>query len=131
MVAASAKALSCVGMITDGAVRDSILIKELGFPVVSRGMNVKGTTKTLPWNINHPIMIGGVLVNPGDLVFADHDSVVIVPREQAQEVYDKTFARENKEADLLKKIQSGEGTTYNLTGFDASFAKLGLSEEPD
>ena len=66
-----------------------------------------------------------------DVIVVDNDAVVIVPREQAQEVYDKTLARENKEAGLLKKIHSGEGTTYNLAGFDAAFSKLGLSEEPD
>jgi 4-hydroxy-4-methyl-2-oxoglutarate aldolase len=131
MMTASAKEKGCAGMVTDGAVRDSMLIKELGFPVFSRGLTVKGATKALPGKINHPVMIGGILVNPGDLIFADNDSVVVVPREQAQEVYEKTLARENKEADLLKKIQSGEGTTYNLAGFDAVFAKLGLSEEPD
>ena len=131
MMTASAKQKGCVGMITDGAVRDTMLIKELDFPIFSRGFNVKGTTKALPGRINHPILICGVVVNPGDLVFADNDAVVIIPRAQAQEVYDKTIARENKEAELLKKIQAGKGTTYDLSGFDALFAKLGLSEEPD
>ena len=131
MMSASAKQKGCAGMITDGAIRDSMLIKELNFPVFSRGLNVKGTTKALPGKINHSIMICGVIINPGDLIFADNDAVVVVPREQAQEIYDKTMAREIKEAELLKKIQSGAGTTFNLSGFDAAYAKLGLSEEAD
>jgi len=76
-------------------------------------------------------MISGVIVNPGDLIFADNDGIVVVPREQAQEIYDKTMEREMKEVELLKKIKSGAGTTFNLTGFDAAYAKLGLSEETD
>lgn len=131
MMSASAKQKGCAGMVTDGAVRDTMLIKELGFSVFSRGINVKGTTKTHSGKINHPVMICGVVVHPGDLVFADNDAVVVVPREQAQEVYDKTLAREKKESALLARIQAGEGTTYNLSGFAALFAKLCLSEEPE
>jgi len=131
MMTASAKQKGCAGMLTDGAVRDSILIKELDFPVFSRGLNVKGTTKALPGKINHPVMIGNVWVYPGDLVFADQDAIVVVPRAEAQEVYDKTIAREKKEEGLLKDIKAGKGTTFNLSGFDVLYTKLGLSEEPD
>ena len=131
MMTASIKQKGCVGIITDGAIRDTMLIKELNLPVFSRGINVKGTTKALPGTINHPVMLCNVLVNPGDLIFADNDAVVVVPRNQAQKVYDETIAREHKEEKLLKRIQANEGTTYNLAGFDEKFKKLGLSEEPD
>lgn len=130
MMTASAKMKGCAGMLTDGSVRDTMLIKELDFPIFSAGVNVVGTSKTFPGTINHPIIMCGIPINPGDLVFADNDDVVIVPREIAQEVYDKTKAREDKEEILLKRILAGEGTTYNLAGFNVAVEALGLSEEP-
>jgi 4-hydroxy-4-methyl-2-oxoglutarate aldolase len=131
MMTASAKVKGCAGLITDGSVRDTMLIKNLGFPVFSCGITIKGTTKAASGIINHPVMVCNVLINPGDLVFGDNDGVVVVPKEIAQEIYDKTLAREEKEKILLKRIQAGEGTTYNLGSFDEKFAKLGLSEEQD
>jgi 4-hydroxy-4-methyl-2-oxoglutarate aldolase len=73
----------------------------------------------------------GVTIHPGDLVFADNDDVVVVPKEIAQEVYDKTLAREEKEAKLLQRILNGEGTTYDLSGFNKIVETLELTEEPD
>ncbi len=135
MMSASAQAKGCKGLITDGSVRDTMLMKELGWPVFSKGINVEGTTKAMPGKINHPIHMCGVTINPGDLIFADNDDVVVVPREIAQEVYDETMAREVKEAKLLKRIQAGEGTTYDLSGFNAKYEALkaagGITEEPD
>ena len=119
------------GTITDGAVRDTMLMKELNFPVFSQAVNVVGTTKAFPGKINHPVVMCGVTVHPGDLVFADNDDVVVVPREKAQEVYDITLARELKEEKLLKRIQNHEGTTYDLSGFNKIVESLNLTEEPD
>ncbi len=135
MMSASAQAKGAVGMITDGAVRDTMTMKELGFTVFSSAVNVEGTTKAFPGKINHPIHMYGVTVNPGDLIFADNDDVVVVPREEAQEVYEKTLAREEKEAGLLKRIQNHEGTTFDLSGFCNKYnelvAKGEITEEPD
>jgi 4-hydroxy-4-methyl-2-oxoglutarate aldolase len=129
MMSASAKMKGCRGLITDGSVRDTMLVKKLEFPIFSRGINVKGTTKALPGYINHPITMCNVTINPGDLVFADNDAVVVVPREEAQEVYDITLKREQKEEVLLKRILEGEGTTFDLSGFNKMYEKLGISEE--
>ena len=131
MMSASAKAQGCLGLITDGAVRDTMLMKELDFPVFSAAVNVCGTTKAFPGTINHPVVMCGVTVHPGDLVFADNDDVVVVPKEIAQEVYDKTYAREKKEEILLKRILNHEGTTYDLSGFNKIVETLDLTEEPD
>jgi 4-hydroxy-4-methyl-2-oxoglutarate aldolase len=80
--------------------------------------------------INHPIIIGNILVNPGDLVFADNDGVVIVLRAQAAEVYEQAFAREKKEEELLEKVKKdGTMTFHGNATFKAVFEKLGLSEE--
>ena len=132
MMTASAKVKGAAGLVTDGSVRDTMLIKELGFPVYSRGIDVKRSTKKLPGTINHPIIIGGVLVNPGDIVFGDNDAVVVIPQESAREVYDKVRQREEMEAVKLKRILNGEGTTFDLDGgFIAEFKALNISEEPD
>ena len=77
------KALGIAGVVVDAAVRDSLEICELGFPVFSVGTNPNGPTKFVPGRINHPISVGGLAVSPGDLVVADADGVVVVEREKA------------------------------------------------
>ena len=129
MMAASLKARGAAGLVIEGACRDTMQIQELGFPVFSRNICIKATTKLCPGRINHPIVIGGVLVNPGDVVFGDNDSVVIVPRELAQSVLETAEAREAKESGMLQQILKGEITTFNL--FSANYENLHLSEEPD
>lgn len=127
MMAASLKARGAAGLVIEGACRDTILIKELGFPVFSRNVCIKATTKACPGKINHPIVIGGVYVKPGDLVFGDNDGVVVVPRELAESVLETAEARERNEEGLLKRILSGETTTYEM--FRENYEKLALSEE--
>lgn len=129
LMTASAIKMGVVGLVTDGACRDTMLLKELNFPIFTRGINVKGTTKMLPGTINHPVLVGGVLVNPGDIVVGDNDSVVVVPKEKAAEVLKATLAREENEDAILKKIMAGEGIMFNFGGFDKAYEKLGLSEE--
>ena len=94
----------------------------------SRNVCIKATTKLCPGRINHPIVIGGVLVNPGDLVFGDDDSVVVVPREMAEAVLKVAEQREANEEVLLQRILTGE-TTFEM--FRANYEKLNLNEEAD
>lgn len=127
MMAASLKARGAAGIVIEGACRDTILIKELGFPVFARNVCIKATTKICPGKINHPIVIGGVYVKPGDLVFGDDDSVVVVPREIAEEVLNVAEQREKNEENLLQRILRGETTTYEM--FKNNYEKLNLNEE--
>ena len=76
MMAASLKSRGAAGLVIEVACRDTVLIRKLEFPVFSRNVCIKATTKLCPGRINHPIVIGGVLVNPGDLVFGDDDICV-------------------------------------------------------
>ena len=76
-------ALGVVGVVIDGAVRDSEAIRELGFPMYAAGLNPNGPTKSVSGRLNHPISIGGVSVNPGDLVVGDADGVTVIEREKA------------------------------------------------
>ncbi len=126
MMSTSAKARQSAGLVTDGAVRDSMLIKELDYPVFSSGINVFTTSKLAKGTINQTVVIGGVSISPGDIIFGDNDAVVVIPKEIAQEVYEKTVAREEKESLLAKRIFAGEGTTYDLCGYDKIFNSLNL-----
>jgi RraA family protein len=76
-------ALGVVGVVIDGAVRDSEAIRELGLPMYAAGLNPNGPTKFVPGRLNHPISIGGVSVNPGDLVVGDADGVTVIERDKA------------------------------------------------
>ncbi len=117
-----------VGIITDGSVRDTIPIRDLGFAMFSRGISMKGTTKQNPGIINGTISISGVVVNPGDIIVGDHDGVVAVPLAKAEEVLKLAIEKEKAEAAVMDEIRKG-GSTMNILGFNDALARLGLSEE--
>lgn len=77
------KQLKLGGVVIDAAIRDSLELRELGFPVFAVGSNPNGPTKFVPGRINWPISCGGISVQPGDLVVGDADGVVVVEREKA------------------------------------------------
>jgi 4-hydroxy-4-methyl-2-oxoglutarate aldolase len=76
-------AIGVVGVVIDGAVRDSVAIRELGLPMYAAGLNPNGPTKNVAGRLNHSISIGGVTVHPGDLVVGDADGVTVVERDKA------------------------------------------------
>ncbi|HKX42346.1 MAG TPA: RraA family protein [Burkholderiaceae bacterium] len=94
-----AAALGVAGVVIDGAVRDSEAIRELRFPMYAAGLNPNGPTKFVPGRVNHPISIGGVTVQPGDLVVGDADGVTVIEREKAAAMLPlaaEKVAQENK-----------------------------------
>ena len=76
-------ALGVAAVVVDGAARDCEAICDLGFPMFVAGLNPNGPTKFVPGRLNHPISIGGVTVNPGDLVVGDADGVTVIERDKA------------------------------------------------
>jgi len=78
-----AAVLGVAAVVIDGAVRDGEAIRELGLPMYAAGLNPNGPTKFVPGRLNHPISIGGVTVNPGDLVVGDGDGVTVIERDKA------------------------------------------------
>lgn len=101
-----------VGLVIDGCVRDADLLKELNFPVFSRGLSIRGTGKdhhARGW-INQPVMIGEITVAPGDLVVGDIDGVVAIPKQRVAATLDASQAREDKEAGTIQMIEHGEKT---------------------
>jgi regulator of RNase E activity RraA len=82
------KALELGGVVIDAAVRDTLELRELGFPVFAVGSNPNGPTKFVPGRMNWPISCGGIAVSPGDLVVGDADGVVVIEREKAASLLD-------------------------------------------
>ena len=103
------KVIGLAGVVVDAAVRDSLELIELGFPVFSVGTNPNGPTKFVPGRINWPVSVGGVAVNPGDLVVGDADGVVVVEREKAESLLDlaaKKVAEENKRIEGIRRNEA-------------------------
>ena len=102
-----AVALGVVGVVIDGAVRDCEAIRELGFPMFAAGLNPNGPTKSVAGRLNHPISIGGVTVNPGDLVVGDADGVTVIEREKAAAMMplaaEKVAAESKRIADIKSR----------------------------
>jgi regulator of RNase E activity RraA len=97
------------GVVIDGAVRDSLELIELGFPVFAAGTNPNGPTKFVPGRINWPISVGGIACNPGDLIVGDADGVVIIEREKAQSLLPlarKKVDDETKRMDAIRRKEA-------------------------
>jgi 4-hydroxy-4-methyl-2-oxoglutarate aldolase len=103
------KALKLGGVVVDAAVRDTLELQELGFPVFSAGTNPNGPTKNVPGRINWPISCGGVTVSPGDLVIADADGVVVVERDRVGSLLgeaEKKTAAEAARFDSIRRLEA-------------------------
>jgi 4-hydroxy-4-methyl-2-oxoglutarate aldolase len=115
------------GVVTDGAVRDTAQIARLGFPVFSRGLSIKGTTKRQKGELNKPIVIAGALVHPGDFVIGDADGVVIVPSAEVDAAVAKAHEIQQREAGIIAKLKQGE-LTLDLLNFRPAMKDLGLDK---
>lgn len=92
------------GLVTDGAVRDSLTLKQYGFPVYSANSTAKqGPAEFWPWQVNDAIQCGGVLVRPGDAIVGDDDGAVVVPASVVDNVI--AIAREREEVEEVIKAQ--------------------------
>lgn len=116
------------GVVTDTGVRDTADLIELGLPVFSLSICIRGTVKETLGHINKEIIVGGALIRPGDVIRGDADGLVVVRREDAAEVARKSAAREAAEAEYIEAYRSGR-TIIDVCNLEAVLAAKGLTTD--
>ncbi|KOV61340.1 4-carboxy-4-hydroxy-2-oxoadipate aldolase/oxaloacetate decarboxylase [Streptomyces sp. MMG1121] len=114
------------GLVSNAGVRDTRELRDMDFPAWSRAVSAQGTVKATGGSVNVPVAIDGQVINPGDVILADDDGVVVVPRERARATVEASTAREEKEAASRAAFLEGQ-LGLDRYGLRETLARLGVT----
>ncbi|MFD5801201.1 4-carboxy-4-hydroxy-2-oxoadipate aldolase/oxaloacetate decarboxylase [Streptomyces sp. NPDC127020] len=114
------------GLVINAGIRDTQELREMGFAAWSRAVSAQGTVKATGGSVNVPVAVDGQVIRPGDVIVADDDGVVVVPRERARRTAEASEAREAKEADARAAFLEGQ-LGLDRYGLREKLAQLGVT----
>lgn len=129
VLATAAQSKGLAAFVTDSGVRDSNDIRAMGFPVFSGSVSIEGTVKETLGTVNEPLVVGGQLVYPGDILKGDADGIVVVRKDEAEAVIDLCQQREDNEEVLRGRHRAQEGSVVELHGLVEKLKAKGLVVE--
>ena len=125
MLGVSCQAHGIAGLIIDAGVRDTAELATMSFPVWAKAVSAQGTVKSTAGDVNIPVVCAGAMINPGDVIVADADGVVVVPREKAGQVAQASEQRIAKEERSRQRLRTGE-LGLDFYGLRAKLVELGV-----
>ncbi len=129
MVSVVARARGVAGVIVDGFVRDIAYIRDAQLPVWTRAVSPRGSTRKGPGSLNVPICCGGVRVEPGDLIMADDDGVIVIPQAKRLAALEVGLRRVAREQKMMPQLLEGT-SPFTILGLDQAVKGAGLEENP-
>ncbi|GGI07570.1 4-carboxy-4-hydroxy-2-oxoadipate aldolase/oxaloacetate decarboxylase [Egicoccus halophilus] len=125
LLATSSRAAGCAGVYPDADVRDVSELNAMGFPVWCRAVHTQGTVKATPGSVNVPVVLAGMLVRPGDVVVADDDDGVGVPRDGTEQIADASRQRLQREEATRERLANAE-LDLDIYGLRERLADVGV-----